>query len=79
MSKVSFVSGAFTHTAILCVWRVPMYIRKEEAKSVAYDHESALCYPTNIRPGYRSFDFGAIRGWRLGTGEFDSQMSGIKI
>ncbi len=42
-----------------------MYIRKEEAKSVAYDRESALCYPTNIIPGFRSFDSGAIRGWRL--------------
>ena len=46
---------------------------------MAYERESALCYPTNIIPGFRSFDFGAIRGWRLGTGEFDSQMSGIKI
>ncbi len=42
----------------------PMYSRKE-AKSVAYERESALCYPTNISPGYRSFDSVAIRGWRL--------------
>ncbi len=46
---------------------------------MAYERESALCYPTNIKPGSSSFDFGAIRGRRLGTSDFDAQMSGIKI